>query len=70
LKVAASLLDAPVLLKEFQDFRVTFTSAGHAIFNARQGQHDDLVLAVSLAVWGASQPPPVKPLFWDIWQPY
>jgi len=63
LKVAAGLLDAPVLLKEFQDFRVTFTSAGNAIFNARQGQHDDLVLAVSLAVWGASQPPPVKPCF-------
>ena len=63
LKVAAGLLDAPVLLKEFQDFRVTFTSAGNAIFNARQGQHDDLVLAVSLAVWGASQPTPVKPLF-------
>ena len=36
LKVAAGLLDAPVLLKEFQDFRVTFTSAGNAIFNARQ----------------------------------
>jgi hypothetical protein len=63
LKVAAGLLDAPVLLKEFQDFRVTFTSAGNAIFNARQGQHDDLVLAVSLAVWGASQPPPVYPVF-------
>jgi hypothetical protein len=63
LKVAAGLLDAPVLLKEFQDFRVTFTSAGNAIFNARSGQHDDLVLAVSLAVWGASQPPPVKPVF-------
>ena len=63
LKVAAGLLDAPVLLKEFQDFRVTFTSAGNAIFNARQGKHDDLVLAVSLAVWGASQPPPVKPCF-------
>jgi len=63
LKVAAGLLDAPVLLKEFQDFRVTFTSAGNAIFNARQGQHDDLVLAVSLAVWGASRPPPVYPVF-------
>ena len=63
LKVAAGLLDASVLLKEFQDFRVTFTSAGNAIFNARQGQHDDLVLAVSLAVFGAAQPPPTKPMF-------
>jgi hypothetical protein len=63
LKVAAGLLDAPILLKEFQDFRVSFTSAGNAIFNARSGKHDDLVLAVALAVWGASQPPPVKPMF-------
>jgi hypothetical protein len=62
LKVAAGLLDAPVLLKEFQDFRVSFTSAGHAIFNARQGKHDDLVLAVSLAVFGASRPRPVTKL--------
>jgi hypothetical protein len=62
LKVAAGLLDAPVLLKEFQDFRVTFTSAGNAIFNARSGQHDDLVLAVSLAVFGASLPRPVTKL--------
>ena len=59
LKVAAGIPDAPVLLKEFQDFRVSFTTAGHAIFNARQGKHDDLVLAVSLAVFGASRPRPV-----------
>lgn len=59
LKIAAGLPDAPVLLKEFQDFRVSFTTAGNAIFNARQGKHDDLVLAVSLAVFGASIPRPV-----------
>ena len=62
LKIAAGLLDAPVLLEEFQDFRVSFTSAGHAIFNARSGKHDDLVLAVSLAVFGASIPRPVSKL--------
>ena len=32
---------------------VLCNSAGHAIFNARQGKHDDLVLVVSLAVFGA-----------------
>lgn len=62
LKIAAGIPDAPALLKEFQDFRVSFTTAGHAIFNARQGKHDDLVLAVSLAVFGASRPRPVTRL--------
>lgn len=55
LKVAAGIPDAPALLREMQDFRVTFTSAGNAVFNARQGAHDDLVLAVAMAVFGASQ---------------
>jgi hypothetical protein len=56
LKIAAGIQDAPVLLKEMQDFRVTFTSNGNAIFNARQGAHDDLVLAVAMAVFGATKP--------------
>jgi hypothetical protein len=62
LKVAAGLVDAPALLKELKDFRVTFTTAGHAIFNARQGAHDDLALALALAVFGASQPRPITKL--------
>ncbi|GAG16116.1 unnamed protein product, partial [marine sediment metagenome] len=49
--------DAPALLKELQDFRVTYSSAGHALFNARHGAHDDLVLALALAVFGATRPP-------------
>jgi hypothetical protein len=30
---------------------VSYTTAGNAIFNARQGQHDELVLALALAVF-------------------
>jgi hypothetical protein len=41
---------------------VSFTTAGNAIFNARQGQHDDLVLALALAVFGASPARPVTKL--------
>jgi hypothetical protein len=62
LKIAAGIRDAPTLLREMQDFRVTFTSAGNAVFNARQGSHDDLVLAVAMAVFGATQPRPVANL--------
>lgn len=56
LKIAAGIADAPVLLREMKDFRVQFSSAGNALFNAREGAHDDLVLAVALAVFGATLP--------------
>ena len=58
LRIAASLPDAPVLLRELQDFRVRFTESGNATFNAREGAHDDLVLALALAVFGLSRPEP------------
>jgi len=62
LHIAASLPDAPVLLRELQDFRVRFTDAGNATFNAREGAHDDLVLALALAVFGLSRPETVREL--------
>lgn len=55
LRIAASLPDAPVLLRELQDFRVKFTDAGNATWNAREGAHDDLVLALALSVYGADR---------------
>ena len=62
LRIAASLPDAPVLLRELQDFRVRFTDSGNASFNAREGAHDDLVLALALAVFGLSRPETVREL--------
>jgi len=56
LRIAAGLPDAAVLARELQDFRVRFTEAGNATFNAREGAHDDLVLALALAVFGLSRP--------------
>lgn len=56
LKIAAGLPDAAVLARELQDFRVRFTESGNATFNAREGAHDDLVLALALAVFGLSRP--------------
>ena len=41
------------MVRELQDFRVEFTAAGHLTFNARTGKHDDLVLALAIAVWRA-----------------
>ena len=56
LRIAASLHDAAVLARKLQDFRVRFTENGNATFNAREGAHDDLVLALALAVFGLSRP--------------
>jgi len=41
------------VVHELQDFRMDFTAAGHLTFNARSGKHDDLVLALAIAVWRA-----------------
>ena len=36
------------------DFRVQYTAAGHLTFNAREGRHDDLVLALAIACYRAA----------------
>ena len=52
LRIAPSLPDAAVLVREFETFRVKITEAANETFGAwREGQHDDLVLAVALAAW-------------------
>src|SRR5215468_592067 len=53
LKILRELAEADTLVRELQDFRVEFTAAGHLTFNARSGKHDDLVLALAIAVWRA-----------------
>lgn len=55
LKIAAKLPEAAAFTRELQEFRVSWTTAGHAQFGARQGAHDDLVLAAALAVYGATR---------------
>jgi hypothetical protein len=53
LKIQKDLYEAETLVRELQDFRVDFTAAGHMTFNARAGKHDDLVLALAIAIWRA-----------------
>jgi hypothetical protein len=55
LKIQADLPETPILLRELEDFRVSFSGTGHMSFNARGGRHDDIVLALSLAVWAAKR---------------
>jgi hypothetical protein len=49
--VHESLKDWPVLRRELLNFRPEVTHAGQETWNARSGEHDDLVLALGLAVW-------------------
>ena len=57
LKIAESLQLAETLSRELQNFTVKITDAANDIYGAwREGTHDDLVLAVALAVWKANQP--------------
>jgi hypothetical protein len=62
LKIASSLPDADILVRELANFRVKITAAANETFGAwREGQHDDLVLAAALAAWLAEREPPWGP---------
>ncbi len=54
LKVAAGLRYAKALSGELQAFQRKVTGAGRADYGATAGAHDDLVIAVALAVWWAA----------------
>jgi hypothetical protein len=59
LRIARTLHEAAVLVRELQQFQVKITTAANETFGVwREGQHDDLVLAVALACWWAERNPP------------
>lgn len=56
LKVPPDLEHAATLKRELQDFKVKITDAQNETFSAREGAHDDLVLATALPIWLAGLP--------------
>lgn len=62
LAIEESLPDAATLARELADYRLNFTNAGNAQFNARSGAHDDLLIATGLALYGAQRPRPMGAL--------
>jgi hypothetical protein len=55
LKIAKDLPETQALVCELQDFQASFTQTGYARFGAREGKHDDLVLACAIACWWAKE---------------
>ncbi|WP_438277986.1 hypothetical protein [Nitrobacter sp.] len=51
LRIAADLMEAGPLKDEMKDFQRKVSAAGRTQWEARVGKHDDLVLAVALALW-------------------
>jgi hypothetical protein len=64
LQIARRLPEAATLVRELQQFQVKITAAAHETFGTwRDGQHDDLVLALALACWWAERHPPTHDAF-------
>ena len=56
LRIAARLNGVEALVKEMAEMRVKVTASGREQYGAwREGQHDDMILAVALACWGVKK---------------
>jgi hypothetical protein len=58
LRIGATLPHAATLQKELQDFRVKISKSANETYEAREGQHDDLVLALAIGLFVAEHPGP------------
>jgi hypothetical protein len=56
LRIGAKLPHAATLQKELRDFRVKISKAANETYEAREGQHDDLVLSLAIALFAAEHP--------------
>ncbi len=62
LRIAARLKGVEALVKEMAEMQVKVTASGREQYGAwREGQHDDMILAVALACWGVKKQYP-RPL--------
>ena len=56
LRIGAKLPHAATLQKELRDFRVKIGKAANETYEAREGQHDDIVLSLAIALFAAEHP--------------
>jgi hypothetical protein len=52
LKISDALAEGDILREELKDFRRHVSDAGRYQYTARQGKHDDALLACALGLWG------------------
>lgn len=62
LRIGRGIPDAMTLVQELKEFQAVINKSGNTTFNAREGKHDDYVLALAMAVFGALRPVPVYSL--------
>jgi hypothetical protein len=56
LKISKNLPEAQILIEELLDFQVKISLSGHDTYGCwREGSHDDLVLATSIACWAGEK---------------
>jgi hypothetical protein len=55
LQVVRSLPEASTLVDELMTYQQATSATGYTSFNAREGKHDDLILAVAIAAWLAGR---------------
>jgi hypothetical protein len=53
IEFASDMPELPILIDELQNFEMKFTAKGNDTYSAKGANHDDLVLALSLAIWSA-----------------
>jgi hypothetical protein len=64
LQIAEALPEAATLRGELQGYRRRVTAAANTVFGTwREGQHDDLLLSLAIAVWYAEHGQPGLPQF-------
>ena len=54
IKVPTDLPEAEAIAREAADFEVHYSAAGALQWNAKSGAHDDLIIAIALALYGAA----------------
>ena len=54
IKVPKDLPEAEAIAREAADFEVHYSASGALQWNAKSGAHDDLIVAIALALFGAS----------------
>lgn len=63
LKIAEGLAAGPILAQELQSFKVKINlRTAHDTYGTwREGEHDDLILSVAIALWVAEHQPIIQP---------